>query len=169
MTYFNPVYHYGVAEFVRDAKTAGADGVIVPDLPPEEAAELIRESKLHDFKDVFFLSPTSSLERMRSVSQSATGFIYYVSLTGVTGARRHIPAQIAQNVRLIKRLTDKPVCVGFGISTPAQARAIAGIADGVIVGSAVIKVIEKHACSNDATEAVGRFASSLLEQVRRAR
>jgi tryptophan synthase alpha chain len=167
MTYYNPVYRYGVKDFIADAKGAGVDGVIVPDLPPEEARELIAHSRDNDFDSIFLLSPTSSDERIRLVSKSSSGFIYYVSLTGVTGARKHLSPEIISNVRRIKKITDKAVCVGFGVSTPAQARSIGKIADGVIVGSAVIKVIEKNAGRRDLTQIVGRFVGGLVKAVKR--
>jgi len=166
MTYYNPVYIYGIKDFVKDAKDAGVDGVIVPDLPPEEAGELISHSKREDFKDIFLLSPTSSRVRVKLVGKVSSGFIYYVSLTGVTGARRHLPKDIVSNVRMIKRSTQKPVCVGFGISSPSQARSIAKIADGVIVGSAVIKLIEKNLKNKNLPKIVGRFVTRLIKAVK---
>lgn len=166
MTYYNPVYIYGVKEFIEDAARAGADGIIVPDLPPEEARGLILESDRQGFEHIFLLSPTSSPERIRLVSRSSSGFVYYVSLTGVTGARRRLPPDIADNVRKIKKATRKPVCVGFGISHPKQARAIAKIADGVIVGSAAINVIEKNLNKKDMPEAVAGFVKRLIKAVK---
>lgn len=163
MTYYNPVYRYGIERFVKDARRFGADGVIVPDLPPEEAAELIRVSDRHDFKHIFLLSPTSSQGRIHLVSKSSSGFIYYVSLTGVTGAREKLPQEIVSNVRKIKKNTRKPVCVGFGISSPGQAKDIARIADGVIVGSAVIKIIEKNLNKKDLVKKVGKFVKRLVK------
>jgi len=166
MTYYNPVYRYGVNDFVNDSKDAGVDGIIVPDLPPEEAKELISYSKKADFENIFLLSPTSSRERIRLITQRSSGFVYYVSLTGVTGAREHLPKDIVDNVRMIKKMTDKPVCVGFGVSTPRQAHSIARIADGVIVGSAVIKVIEKNLKYDNLHKKVGAFIEKLLGAVK---
>ncbi|MBL7069153.1 MAG: tryptophan synthase subunit alpha [Candidatus Omnitrophica bacterium] len=166
MTYYNPVYIYGIKDFVKDAKDAGVDGIIVPDLPPEEAEELISYSRRANFKNIFLLSPTSSRERIKFITKKSSGFIYYVSLTGVTGARESLPKDIANNVKMIKRMTDKPVCVGFGVSTPKQARSIARIADGVIVGSAVIKVIEKNLKKRDIHKKVARFITSLIRPVK---
>jgi len=166
MTYYNPVYVYGVKRFVRDARLSGVDGVIVPDLPPEEAGELISGSKEHNFKDIFLLSPTSSKERISLVTKASKGFIYYVSLTGVTGTRKSLPKEIIANVRKIKRVSRKPVCVGFGVSTPAQARSISRIADGVIVGSAVIKKVEKNLHKKDMPKRVARFVKGLSRAVK---
>ncbi len=144
MTYYNPVYNYGVKRFVRDAKSTGVDGVIVPDLSPEEAGELISASKAYRFDTVFLAAPTSTKERIRLIAQKSKGFIYYVSLTGVTGARKRLPAQIREHIREIKRITDKPVCVGFGVSTPQQVRQLSAFCDGVIIGSAIINRLERY-------------------------
>lgn len=167
MTYYNPVYIYGIKDFVKDAKDAGVDGVIVPDLPPEEAKELITQSERYDFKHIFLLSPTSSPERIRLVSRKTDGFIYYVSLTGVTGARKYLPPEIGRDVKRIKKSTKRPVCVGFGISRPDQARSIAKVSDGIIVGSAVIKIIEKNLGKKDIPKRVGRFVRPLINAVKR--
>jgi tryptophan synthase alpha chain len=166
MTYYNPIYRYGVERFVSSAKSSGVDGVIIPDLPPEEASRLITSSRREDFCSVFLLSPTSSAKRINLVGTASRGFIYYVSLTGVTGARKKLSTEIAANVRRIKAATNKPVCVGFGVSTPAQARTIAKIADGVIVGSALIKVIEKNLRSKDLAKKVGSFARPLAKAIK---
>jgi tryptophan synthase alpha chain len=166
MTYYNPIYAYGISNFARDASAAGVDGVIVPDLPPEEAVELIKASGRHGLKHIFLLSPTSTPDRIRLVGRKSSGFIYYVSLTGVTGARKKLPPEIVDNVNKIKSRTRKPVCVGFGVSNPAQARSIAKAADGVIVGSAVIKFMEKMGSSPGMTRAVGRFVRGLSKAVK---
>ena len=141
MTYFNPVLKYGIKEFVKDCELNGVDGVIIPDLPPEEAKSLMRFAKDKDIATIFLAAPTSTRKRIKMIAGKSTGFIYYVSLTGVTGARRKLPPEVASNVRIIKSMTRRPVAVGFGISSPAQARSIARIADGVIVGSAIVKII----------------------------
>ncbi|MEE8359650.1 MAG: tryptophan synthase subunit alpha [Candidatus Omnitrophota bacterium] len=166
MTYYNPVYRYGVKEFVSSAKSSGVDGVIIPDLPPEEAEDLMAYSRKRDFSSIFLLSPTSSLRRIELVGKASRGFVYYVSLTGVTGARKSLPPEIVTNVRRIKKVTKKPVCVGFGVSTPLQAKTIARIADGVIVGSAIIKVIEKNLKSKDLAKKVGGFVRPLVRAVK---
>ena len=165
MTYYNPVFVYGVGDFVKKAKKAGVDGVIVPDLPPEEAKELITHARKNNFKCIFLLSPTSTRKRVKLVAKASSGFIYYVSLTGVTGARRQLPGDIAGHVRMIKRTTKKPVCVGFGVSNPAQASSIAKISDGVIVGSAVIRRIEKNLKKKNMPKIVGRFIKRLKGEI----
>ena len=144
MTYYNPVFCFREDRFMKEAMASGVDGVIVPDLPPEEAKDLIRQSRKYGLDLVFFLSPTSTQSRVRYISRVSRGFIYYVSLTGVTGARKELPADLVKNLMTIRRLSRLPVCVGFGISTPGQVRQVYRIADGVIVGSAVIKKIKEN-------------------------
>lgn len=144
MTYYNPVYKYGVKRFVRDAKSCGADGVIIPDISPEEADELVSVSKLYEFDTIFLAAPTSTKERIRLITRKSLGFIYYVSLTGVTGARKRLPAHIREHIRQINRISDKPVCVGFGVSTPKQVHDLSRFCDGVIVGSAIINRLEGY-------------------------
>lgn len=167
MTYYNPVYKYGVKRFVRDAKSAGADGVIVPDLSPEEAGQLISASKLYKFDTIFLAAPTSTRERIRLIAEKSSGFIYYVSLTGVTGARKELPVQIKEHISQIKRITNKPVCVGFGVSTPKQVRDLSRFCDGVIVGSAIINRLES--CLLDKKripDKVAVFVKSLIKGLR---
>jgi len=166
MTYYNPVLQYGVKKFISDAKDSGVDGVIVPDLPHEESDELLSYAKKEDFSLVQFAAPTSTDDRLKAVSRKAGGFIYYVSITGVTGARSKLEHDVKENVRRIKRFTRKPVCVGFGVSTPEQARYISRVADGVIVGSAVIRVIEKYIGKRGLIKEVGKFVHSLAKGVK---
>lgn len=141
MTYLNPVFRYGIRRFCRDAASAGADGLIIPDLPPEEAKELRSAAQASRLRTIFLASPTSSRERLRRIVEASTGFIYYVSLTGVTGARKSLPIEVAADVRTIGRMTKLPVCVGFGIGRSAQVREVARVADGVIVGSRLLEAI----------------------------
>ncbi|RMG72849.1 MAG: tryptophan synthase subunit alpha [Nitrospirae bacterium] len=142
MTYYNPVYKYGLSRFFRDASKAGVDGLIVPDLPPDEADELIEFSRRHHMATIFLAAPTSTDERIRLVAENSTGFVYYVSLTGITGSRLEITRQMERMIKKIKRYTHTPVCVGFGVKKPEQARRIADIADGVIVGSSIVKMMD---------------------------
>ena len=165
MTYYNIVSHYGVGRFVRDSKAAGCDGIIIPDLPPEEGDELITAARKEGFAAIFLAAPTSTPERLRNIASKSRGFIYYVSLTGVTGARKKLPADITEHVKKLKGITKKPVCVGFGVSLPQQARRIARLADGVIVGSAVIKVIERNIGKRDLYKKVSLFVGSLAKAV----
>jgi tryptophan synthase alpha chain len=143
MTYYNPVYKYGEERFARDAAAAGVDGIIVPDLPPDEADNLIKHSKKSGLDTIFLLAPTSTDSRIQKVSKASSGFIYYVPITGITGAKLSMDASIESHMARIRKVTDKPVAVGFGISTPEEASAISRFADGVIVGSAIVKRIEE--------------------------
>lgn len=137
MTYFNIVLHYGLERFATDASEAGVGGVILPDLPPEEA-EAWRATAQGKLETIYLLAPTSTDERIEQVAGESEGFIYAVSTTGVTGARGELPPDLGDFVARIRARTDKPVCVGFGVSTPEQAAAVSHLADGVIIGSALI-------------------------------
>ena len=141
MTYYNPVLKYGLSRFIKSCANTGVDGVIIPDLPDEEAKELVKSAKESKIATIFLAAPTSPRGRIKNIVRVSTGFIYYVSLTGVTGARSKLPLEVVSKVSLIKSMTKKPVCVGFGISGPAQARQIAKVADGVIIGSAIVRII----------------------------
>lgn len=166
MTYYNPVLKYGVEKFAGSCKYNGVDGVIIPDLPYEEAKDMIRCAKREKIATIFLAAPTSTRKRVKDIVKNATGFIYYVSLTGVTGARNKLPPEIASNVRTIKSMTRKPVAVGFGISRPAQARSIAKIADGVIVGSAIVRIIADNQKNGKALiSKVSNFAKSLARAI----
>jgi tryptophan synthase alpha chain len=144
MGYYNPFHRYGVEAFCKAAAQAGVDGLIVPDLPPEDAEELIPAARAQDIATVFLAAPTSTDARIRRIAEASTGFVYCVSLTGVTGARDAISQDLEPLLRRLRTVTAKPVCAGFGIGTAEQARAVAALADGVIVGSAVVNVIEAH-------------------------
>ncbi len=157
MGYLNPLLAYGPESFVQDAKAAGADGFIIPDLPPEEAgifADLCSEAGL---ALIFFLAPTSTEDRISLVSERATGFIYVVSLTGVTGARTDLPAGLTEFIARVRSKTSKPLVLGFGISTPDHARLMNGLVDGFIVGSALVRA------GREGTPQVRMLASSLRE------
>ncbi|MDD3374612.1 MAG: tryptophan synthase subunit alpha [Candidatus Omnitrophica bacterium] len=166
MTYYNPVFHFGDTKFVAQAKAAGVDGVIIPDLPPEEASELIQEARKKDFSTIFFLSPTTKKERISIIEKASSGFIYYVSIAGVTGARKALPKNLKENLKKIKRSIKKPLCVGFGISNAQQAKEISKCCDGVIVGSAIIKEIIKNKGKKNLVSNVTRFVSSLSAAIK---
>jgi tryptophan synthase alpha chain len=142
MTYYNPVFSFGLDNFCRECTGVGVDGLIVPDLPPEEAGELEAATLRRGLDLVYLLAPTSTDERVAEVAARSRGFIYLVSLTGVTGARPTLPPDLEKFVKQVRRLAELPLCVGFGIATPGQARRVATIADGVIVGSRLIQLIE---------------------------
>jgi tryptophan synthase alpha chain len=133
--YFNPIFHYGCERLCADAARAGIDGILTVDLPPEEAGELKRPARANGLDIIYLLAPTTPLDRSRAIARSASGFLYYVSVTGVTGARAHLDAGIAEHMRELRSVTDLPIGVGFGISTPAQAAEVATMADAVVVGS----------------------------------
>jgi tryptophan synthase alpha chain len=155
LTYLNPIFQRGVERFCHDAREAGVDGVVVPDLPADEADFLIAPAREADLDTIFLVAPTTSEERIRMAGERSRGFVYCVSLTGVTGARAGVPPEIEVLVRRVKASTTRPVCVGFGISTPGQAAAVGRLADGVIVGSALIDLVERTGA--DAPRAVGNF------------
>ena len=144
MTYYNPVFHFGEQKFIQACAQAGVDGIIIPDLPPEEASVLRKAAQKQGISTIFFISPTTTEARIKANAQASTGFIYHVALTGVTGAKQAMSDAVIKDIKRAKRFTSKPICAGFGISTPQQVKAIAQTADGVIVGSAIIKEIEKH-------------------------
>ena len=158
MTYFNPVLNYGLDEFCRACVTSGIDGVIIPDLPPDEGSGLGSITRNYGLDLIYLLAPTSTEERVRLVAQSSSGFIYLVSVTGVTGARDNSPPDLETFVTRVRRMSSLPLCVGFGISTPQQAGQIARIADGVIVGSRIIQLMEG---GGDALNHVRNFARKL--------
>jgi tryptophan synthase alpha chain len=170
MSYYNPIHFRGPARLVAEAAEAGVDGFIIPDLPPEEADELIVAAREADLKTIFFVAPTSTPDRVQLVNRSATGFIYCISVTGVTGARTALPPELAAQLRALRQTTDKPLVVGFGVSTPEHVRAMAQVADGCIIGSAVARVIEAHL--DDPTDkllaAVGDFIVPLVEAAHEA-
>jgi tryptophan synthase alpha chain len=139
MSYLNPIHAYGIERFVRDAASAGFDGLIVPDLPPEEATVLEPACRRAGLATVYLLAPTSDPERIALVARHATGFVYLVSIVGITGTRDQLPVDLATFVGRVRRATNLPLAVGFGIGTQEQAAAVAGMADGVIVGSALIR------------------------------
>lgn len=139
MGYYNPMLAYGLEKFIRDAKEAGADGFIIPDLPMEEAEEF--KSVAGELPLIQMLAPTSPDERMETIARNAKGFIYLVSVTGVTGERREVSNDLGNLIQRVRSHTSAPVCVGFGIGTPEQAQQVGQLADGVIVGSACVKTI----------------------------
>jgi tryptophan synthase alpha chain len=164
MGYFNPIFSYGLERFAADAAAAGVDGVLLVDLPPEEAGEFKACADRHGIDLIFLLTPTSDETRIRTVVSRGRGFIYYVSVTGVTGVRSGIEASVAGKVNSIKESATVPVAVGFGIATPEQAGEVAATADGVVVGSAIVKLFEQH--RGEALKgALAAFVSSLKQAV----
>ncbi|PIQ86301.1 MAG: tryptophan synthase subunit alpha [Candidatus Omnitrophica bacterium CG11_big_fil_rev_8_21_14_0_20_45_26] len=142
-SYFNPIHHHGVLPTARLLKQAGFDGVIIPDLPPDESKMYEKIFRKQKMSLVYLIAPTTTPLRSRWIAQKSKPFIYYVSLRGVTGARKQLDSRLAEQVRSLKRLTRKPVLVGFGISTEAHVKQVSRFADGIIVGSAIIKHLSK--------------------------
>jgi len=161
MTYFNPIQKYGLDRFANDAAAAGADGVIVTDLPPEEAGDWKRAADAAKLDTVFLLAPTSTKERIEAAANMASGFIYCVSRTGVTGARAEVPPEVVDLVARIKSASPLPVAVGFGISKPEHVRQVGQFADGVVVGSALVNVVAENAGTDAAVEKAAEFVRSL--------
>lgn len=142
MSSYNPIFRYGEERFVKDAIMSGIDGIIIPDLPPEESDKIWNLSNKNGLDTIFLLAPTSDEDRIRLICEKSRGFIYYISVTGITGERKSLSADIEKMIKKIKEYTTLPVAVGFGISNPEQARDVTSYADGIIVGSAIIRLIE---------------------------
>jgi len=156
MTYFNPIFNFGLDAFCTGCAESGVDGLIVPDLPPDEGRDLEGITRKHDLDLIYLLAPTSSDDRIKLVAERARGFIYLVSVTGVTGARASLPQELNPFVARVRKAAKQPLCVGFGISTPDQARQVATVADGVIVGSRTIQLLE-----TEGLKAVADFVNQL--------
>jgi tryptophan synthase alpha chain len=163
MGYYNPIFSYGAARYAADAQAAGADGLIVPDLPLEEAAELEAACRENGLAFVYLVAPTTLDERLSRLAQHSSGFVYIVSVVGTTGARSQLPIQLNPLIQKIRLETNKPLAVGFGISTPDQAASVGRMAEGVIVGSALIDVVEK---ADDPVRAAGNFVKNLANALR---
>jgi tryptophan synthase alpha chain len=162
MTYYNPVLKFGLEQFCSKCAEVGIDGLIIPDLPPEEGKELQQSTERYALDFIYLLSPASTEERIRLVTSKASGFIYLVSLTGVTGARDKLPEELESFVARVKEKTEKPLCVGFGVSTPEQARRIAKVADGVIVGSRIIQLLDEDKSLKNVRSFVRSLREALL-------
>ncbi len=152
MGYFNPILQFGIERFARAAHDASVDGLIVPDLPPEESGALSAASQANDLDLVFLAAPTSTATRLKLIGDATRGFVYLVSVTGVTGARDQIASDLGEFVARVRAVTTKPVCVGFGIATAESARSVARVADGVIVGSALVAKIGENGRAVDAAK-----------------
>ena len=162
MTYLNPVFHYGYERFFGRCQEAGIDGIIIPDLPFEEKGELDGIAAAHGVDLISMIAPTSE-ERIQKIAAEAKGFLYVVSSMGVTGVRSEITTDLGAILENIRKATDVPACVGFGISTPEQAAEIASIADGVIVGSAIVRLAEQY--GGHAAEHIGAYVRKMKESV----
>lgn len=163
MTYYNPIFNFGLDKFAKLAQVCGLDGVIIPDLPPEEAKELIKAARINNLATIFFISPTTSSKRVKLIDKSSRGFIYYVSLTGVTGIRKNLPNNLINNLSKLKKQLSKPLCVGFGVSKSGQIKKITKFSDGVIIGSAIVKKIEDNLKNKNLINIVSNFIRNLAK------
>jgi tryptophan synthase alpha chain len=165
MGYANPMLSMGEKGFAEAASAAGVDAIIVQDLPPEEGQSFYACCREQKIEPVLLAAPTTTPERLAMLARETRGFLYYVSLTGVTGARKALAADIERNVRAAQALGEAPVCVGFGVSTPEQAAEISRYADGVVVGSAIVDRIEAAGSRDEAVESVAKFVRELKQAV----
>jgi tryptophan synthase alpha chain len=168
MAYYNNIHAFGPERFCHEAAQAGVDGVIIPDMPPDEAGPLRGPAAAAGLPLIFLLAPTSTEERRTFVARQSQGFVYYVSLTGITGAKLHNMADVGKNVEKIRKVTHVPVAVGFGVATPEDAAKVAAIADGVIVGSAIVKQIAAYGQKPEMVKHVAGFVRSLKAAMRAA-
>ena len=167
MSYYNPIYAFGPKAFARTAVEAGVDGVLVVDLPPEEATDLAAEGESVGLDVIHMVAPTSTAPRVRLIARKSQGFIYLVSRTGVTGERADVPPELGGQLRTLRMLTTKPICVGFGIAKPEQVATVGALADGVVVGSAIVRMIEDKAGSAALVDDVGSFIAELKAPLRK--
>ena len=161
MSSFNPVFVYGQEKFVEDAVNAGVDGVILPDLPPEEAGEFLGFANAKNLVTIFLLAPTSTPDRIQMIGEASKGFIYYISLTGTTGTKEALAKNLAEKVSAIKNKVKLPVLVGFGISGPEQAKEAGKCSDGVIIGSAIVKLIESNSDPVERDKKITEFIAGI--------
>ena len=165
MGYYNPVLKYGLEDFAKDARSAGIDGTIIPDLPLEEAEEWMKITRNNNLDNILLVAPNTPENRVKRIVRASKGFIYYVSVLGITGARTELPKELSQGLKRVKGLTKKPVAVGFGISKPEQVKGLSKVCDGIIVGSAIVKMFEQELEKglDQAVEKVGSFVQELKE------
>ena len=163
-SYLNPIFQFGAEKFHREAEDAGIDGLLILDLPPEEDGDLSAGNLVH----IRLVAPTTPADRMKNIAKSAKGFLYYVSREGVTGARDSIASSLPEKIAELRKFSDLPVAVGFGISNPQQAREVAQHADAVVVGSAIVDLIAKHGNKPEMVEKVGAFARDLGNAIKSA-
>lgn len=167
MVSYSIVFRYGVERFVGTAKAAGFDGLILPDLPPPEAQAICEKVWAGGLDTILLVAPTTTPERRREIARLSSGFIYYLSVSGITGERDRLPADLERNLRQMRELTDKPICVGFGISHPRHVRELSDFADGAIVGSGVVRRMKEHLSKGPGAiaRAVENYARELLSEV----
>ncbi len=168
MLSYSIVFRYGLGRFLKDAKSAGFDGLLLPDLPPPEAQKVCDAVRAAGLDTVLLVAPTSTPQRRKEIASLCSGFVYYMSVSGITGERDQLPADLTANVAELKSLTDRPICVGFGIHKAEQVAQMAKIADGAIVGSAIVKLMKEHAAKGPAAIAgvVEKYCRELLRLAR---
>jgi tryptophan synthase alpha chain len=166
-TYFNPVFARGIERFAEQASASGIDGVLCVDLPPDEGDELIPALRQRGLDTIFLIAPTSTKARVKLINESSSGFVYYVSRAGVTGQREELPKELAKETKRLRRRLSHPLAVGFGISTPRQVASVATAADGVVVGSALVQLIEEQSGSRNLVAAVEQRVRELTAPLRR--
>jgi tryptophan synthase alpha chain len=164
--YYNPIFAYGTKKFAQAAKKAGVDGILVVDLPPEEAKELRKYTDASGIDFISLIAPTTGMERLRQIAVDATGFLYYISITGVTGTAAPKIDNIKSEVEKIRKITKLPLAVGFGISNPKQASEIANFADGIVIGSAVVRLINENKNNSNLVKIVSRYIREIKDALR---
>jgi tryptophan synthase alpha chain len=164
--YFNPIFAYGVKKFAQSARAAGVDGVLVVDLPYEEAKELRTYTDAVGIDFISLIAPTTDKARLKKIASRAKGFLYYISITGITGTAAPKIKNIKNDVENIRKITNLPIAVGFGISQPEQAKEIARFADGVVIGSAIVRLIDENKNNRDLAKIVSRYASDIKKALK---
>jgi tryptophan synthase alpha chain len=168
MVSYSVVFRYGLAKFLTNAKMSGFDGLILPDLPPPEAQRVCEQVRSAGLDTILLIAPTTSPQRRAEIAKLCSGFVYYLSISGITGERQALPADLRENVKQIKQITDRPVCVGFGISKAEHVKQLADVADGAIVGTALVRRMKEHVFegSDAIAKASGAYCRELLSLVR---
>ena len=164
--YYNPILNYGNERFAKRAKASGVDGILVVDLPPEESSELRKYTDRSGIDFISLIAPTSTDDRIRKISQNARGFLYYISITGITGTARPQVSNIKREMKRIRSITTLPVVVGFGISTREQAEELAPYTDGIVIGSAFVRLIDENSDKNNLVNIVSSYAKDIKAAIR---
>ena len=164
MTYYNPIFRFGVRKFFRSLKEVGVNGIMVVDLPIEESGDYCSQAEKFDLETVFFVTPATTISRAKRIVKPCKGFVYYISVTGITGPRKLLYKDLISHVRMLKGITSMPICVGFGIHTSKQVKEISAFSDGVIVGSSFIKFIEENYLRKDFIPRLKRFTKMLCSR-----
>jgi len=164
--YFNPIFAYGVKNFAQSAHSAGVDGVLVVDLPHEEAKELRNYTDAAGIDFISLIAPTTDKERLKKIAAKASGFLYYISITGITGTAAPKIENIKKEVQNVRKITTLPIAVGFGISQPEQAKRIGRFADGIVIGSAIVRLIDENKNNRDLEKIVSRYVSEIKKALK---